>query len=123
MNTFFNALALAVIAIYMVLILYLLRMKKLYLNYALLWLLTGGVMVVLVLFPQLLQWFFVLCGIEVFSNGLFAVLVFFILLILLALTSIVSNLSERNRRLTQIIALLEKRVRELEDKENEQIQR
>ncbi len=123
MNTFFNALALAVIAIYMVLILYLLRMKKLYLKYALLWLLTGGVMVVLVLFPQLLQWFFVLCGIEVFSNGLFAVLVFFILLILLALTSIVSNLSERNRRLTQIIALLEKRVRELEDKENEQIQR
>lgn len=118
MNYFFNIVVLVVISIYLVTILYLLKKKKIYLKYALLWLLTGVFMIVLTIFPQLLQGLFSLCGFEVYSNGLFAVLCFFILLILLALTSIVSKLNDKSRRLIQVIALLEKRIRELE-RENE----
>lgn len=117
MYTVFNILALGIIAIYLIAILILLKNGKLYLKYALLWFFTGAAMIVLVLFPEILQWFFNLCGIQVYSNGIFAVLILFILLILLALTSIVSRLNERNRKLTQAIALLEKRVREMEKKE------
>lgn len=116
MNIFFSALAIIVILIYIGAIFYLLHTKKLYLKYALLWLFTGVIMIALILFPQMLQWFFTLCGFQVFSNGLFAVLVFFILIILLALTSIVSRLNEANRKLVQTVALLERRIRELEEK-------
>ncbi len=115
MNLFFSVLALTVILLYVSVIFYLLHTKKLYLKYALLWFLTGVTMIALILFPQLLQWFFTLCGFQVFSNGLFAVLVFFILLILLALTSIASRLNDANRKLIQTVALLEKRIRELEE--------
>lgn len=114
MYTIFNVLALSIIAIYLIVILALLKSGRLYLKYALLWLFTGIIMALLILCPGLIQWFFDLCGIQVYSNGIFAVLVLFILLILLALTSVVSKLNERNRKLVQEIALLEKRVRELE---------
>lgn len=114
MNNTFKLLALAVIAAYLVLILYLLKKKMLYLRYVLLWLVTGAVMALLVVYPQVISWFFHWCGFQLFSNGLFAVLILFILLILLAVTSIVSRLNEKNRRLVQEVALLEKRVRELE---------
>ena len=43
----------------------------------------------------------------------------FVLVILLSLTTIVSYLNERIRNLVQTIAILEKRVRELEQKENQ----
>lgn len=118
MNQLF-VLALVVIVFYMVAILWLLKRGMLYLRYALLWLLTGMVMIVLLLWPQSVEWVFKLCGFELFSNGLFAVLILFILLILLAITSIVSRLNEKNRRLVQEIALLEKRVRKLEGETDE----
>lgn len=116
MGNLFKFLALSVIALYLVMIIYLLKTKRLYLRYALLWLLTGAVMILLVVCPQSVRWFFKLCGFQVFSNGLFTVLILFILLILLAVTSIVSGLNEKNRRLAQTVALLEKRVRELENR-------
>lgn len=114
MGTTFKLLALVAIMVYFVLILYLLKKKMLYLRYVLLWLVTGSVMVLLVVYPQIISWFFRWCGFQVFSNGLFAVLILFILLLLLAITSIVSGLNDKNRRLAQELALLEKRVRELE---------
>ena len=118
MGEAFNGIALLVIAVYFVAIIYLLKKGRLYLRYVLLWMLTGAVMALLAVCPQTISWFFKLCGFQLFSNGLFAVLIFFIFLILLAITSIVSELNEKNRKLAQRIALLEKRVRELEN-ENE----
>ncbi len=116
MSSTFKLLALLVIAAYFVMILYLLKKKMLYIRYVLLWLVTGAVMALLVVCPQVISWFFQWCGFQLFSNGLFAMLILFILCILLAVTSIVSRLNEKNRRLVQEIALLEKRVRELERK-------
>lgn len=105
----------SLIVIYLVSIVVLLKKKKLNLKYALLWMLTGVVMLIVTVIPKTLSWFFEFCGIEVFTNGLFAMWIFFILLILLSITCIVSGLNEKVRRLTQQIALLEKRIRELEE--------
>ena len=49
-------------------------------------------------------------------NGLFALSVFFIIIILMSLTSIVSKQTEKIRTLTQENALLEERIRKLEEK-------
>ncbi len=84
------------------------------LKYILLWLFSGLVMGILVLFPQLLEIFVKLVGIETPMYGLFLVGIFFILLILMSLTAIVSKQTERIKNLAQNHAMLEKRLRELE---------
>lgn len=115
MSVILTVVIVCLVLAYLASIVVLLKKKRLNLKYALLWLLTGLVMLIVVLIPQSLTWFFDLCGIEIFSNGLFAMTIFFVLLILLSITCIVSGLNEKVRRLTQQCALLEKRLRELED--------
>lgn len=102
------------ILFYFAAIFYLLKSKVLNLKYALMWLFSGAIMAVIVVFPIILKKFSVLVGISTPSNALFAAIIFFILLILMSLTSIISGLNEKNNKLTQSLGLLEKRVRELE---------
>ncbi len=52
-------------------------------------------------------------------NVLFVSLIGFILIILMALTSIVSGQAEKTKKLIQYIAVMEKRIRELEDQVSE----
>lgn len=86
------------------------------LKYSLVWFLTGLVLLICAVFPQLIGNITGLLGIYSEANGVFFVGVCFILLIILSLTSIVSGLSERLRNLIQTQGMLEKRVRELEEK-------
>lgn len=102
---------------YFIIILYLLKNRALNLKYTLLWLLAGAVMGVLILFPELLVRIVPLLGIEDNMNGLFIMCFAFILMILMALTSIVSKQNVKIRKLIQEIGFLEKRIRELEDKD------
>lgn len=102
------------IAVYFVILVAMLRQKRLSLRYALLWLFSGLVLLVLSLFPGLLRMVTTTLGFQVQSNALFAILFFFVLLILMSLTSITSKQNEYIKRLVQQTALLEKRLRELE---------
>lgn len=102
---------------YFTVILYFLKNKALNLKYSLLWLLAGGVMGLLVAFPELLVRMIRLFGIQDNMNGLFIFAIGFIIMILLSLTSIASRLNGKVRTLTQEIGILEKRVRELEKKD------
>lgn len=106
-------LILAVIC-YFIIILYFLKQRALNLKYTLLWLLAGVVMGLLVIFPNLLVRMIHMFGIEDNMNGLFIICIAFILMILMALTSIASRQNMKIRSLVQEIAILEKRVRELE---------
>jgi hypothetical protein len=100
--------------VYFLLIFLLLRRKTLSLRYTLLWIFGGIGMGILLIFPELLNWFIHLVDIQLASNGLFAIILFFILIILISITSIVSKQSDHIKRLVQDNALLEKRIRELE---------
>ncbi len=114
-STLRMTLILAVIC-YFVIILYFLKQRALSLKYTLLWLLAGVVMGVLVVFPELLVILIHLFGIEDNMNGLFIMCIAFMLMILMALTSIVSRLDRKVRRLVQEMGVLEKKVRELEER-------
>ncbi len=103
------------IMVYFLLIFSLLRRKTLSLRYTLLWIFGGIGMGILLIFPELLNWFIHLVGIQLASNGLFAIILVFILIILISITSIVSKQSDHIKRLVQDNALLEKRIRELEN--------
>lgn len=103
---------------YFVLILLFLKKKSLELKYSLLWLLAGVVMGVFVLWPKLLGYLIRFLGMESIMNGLFVLCIGFIIIILMALTSIVSKQTMKIRALIQENAMLEKRLRSLEEDNN-----
>lgn len=104
---------------YFVVILYFLKQKALNLKYTLLWLVAGAVMGVLVVVPELLVKIIRIFGIQDNMNGLFIFTIGFIIMILLSLTSIASRQNRKIRILTQELAILDKRVRELEGEKEE----
>lgn len=122
MNTSLRvAISIALFAYYAC-ILYFLKKKSLTLKYTLLWLFTGFLMVLVVIFPQTLARILRWMGVAALTNGLFGIVCFALLIILLSITSIVSIMNEKLRRLVQQCAMYEKRIRELEKKlENSQL--
>lgn len=107
-------LSIAVIC-YFIIILYYLKKRMLELKYTLIWLITGVVMGIMVLFPDILGWFRGLLGIESNMNALYVLCIAFIIMILMTLTSIVSRQTLKIRILIQEISMMEKRIRELEE--------
>ena len=73
---------------------------------------------IMIYFPELLVWFVRLLGIESNMNGLYILCIAFIMMILMTLTSIVSRQQLKIRILIQEISMLEKRIRELEARED-----
>ena len=108
---------LAALAVYTLVLLLMLRRKRLTLRYALLWIFSDVLMLLLAAFPGILPAFAGLVGIYDHTNALFAVVIFCLILILMSLSSVVSDLNEKLKRLAQANALLEKRLRELEQGE------
>lgn len=101
--------------VYFILILLLLKKREISLKYTLLWLAAGMFMGILVIWPEILHMIISKIGIESNMNGLFILAIAFVMVILMSITSIVSKQSDKIRSLTQIIAMMEKRIRELEE--------
>lgn len=102
------------VIVYFIMILIFLKNKTLELRYTLLWMFAGMILAVLVIWPELLSRLVRLVGIQSNMNGLFIMAIAFIVMIMMSLTSIVSRQTNKIRHLIQEIAILEKRVRELE---------
>ena len=102
--------------LYLLLILYMLKHKKLTVRYSIIWLISGVVLLLFALFPYLVLVLRDLLKLEMPTNVVFTMSIAFILLVSLSVSSAVSILHEKQKRLIQTQALLEKRVRELEEK-------
>ena len=107
-------LAVGVLLFYALLV-YMLARHALILKYTIIWMAAGLVLVVFLLFPETVLKVSDLIGVTNPVNAVFLLFAGVAIMLLLSLTSIVSQLSSRARRLTQSVALLEKRVRELEE--------
>ena len=103
------------VALYFVLLVFFLRRKRINLKYTLLWIFSGVVMLLLALFPGILDRIAAMVGIASPVNALFAIALFCIIIILMSLTAIVSRLNNQLLQLAQANALLEQRVREMEE--------
>lgn len=106
-----------IVVLYFYLLLYFLKKKTLALKYTLLWLLSGVAMGIMLLFPGMLTVFVKIVGIETPVYGLFLAGIFFLMVISMSLTAIVSKQTERIKDLAQDNAMLEKRIRELEQRQ------
>ncbi len=102
--------SLLLILIYFYILIHFLKKKKIALKYCLLWLFSGFVMLVWVIFPRLLICLTNFLGIEIASNGLFGICLFLIIMLLVSITVIVSDLSNKNKRLIQEIAILNNEI-------------
>ena len=103
------------ILFFLVSIINLLRKRKLDLKYSLIWLFSGLILFLMVLFPEIVYKLSYFVGIETPVNVVYVVEAMFVLLILLSLTTIISSLNAKNRETIQALAILEKRIRDLED--------
>jgi hypothetical protein len=112
--TFFAALSSLVI---FAVVIELIRTGRLRERYALLWLATAVVILLFGLWRDGLDVLSDALGIAYPPNALFVLAMAFVLLLLLHYSTVISRLSDRTTTLTQRLAILEQRLRELEDSE------
>ncbi len=105
----------------LLIVLELVRRRRLKEEYSLLWLLTAVVLLALSLWRSSLDLIAKLMGIFYPPTALFVVGFGFVLLLLLYFSTIISQLSGENNSLTQRLAILDWRVRQLEEQINEPI--
>ena len=101
-------------AVLLVLVLERVRSRRLQERYAILWLLTGLVLLVLSIWSGAIQALSDLVGIAYPPALLFAVSLVFVVIVLLHYSTVISRLAQQNVALAQSIALLEERLRQLE---------
>ena len=101
----------------LVLVLELVRSRRLQERYAILWLLTGLVLLVLSIWSGAIQALSDLVGIAYPPALLFAVSLVFVVIVLLHYSTVISRLAQQNVALAQSIALLEERLRRAESVE------
>ena len=104
-----------VLLLYFFVLVSLLRKKKLELKYSLLWIATGIILAVLNAFPRLLDSLCDIVGVASSVNGLFMAFFGLAFCLIMSLTSIVSKQKSDIKTLIQNEALLEARIRELEE--------
>lgn len=99
----------------LLLIIWFLKKGVLCVKYSLLWLACGGALLLFALVPYLVYVIRDILDMVMPSNVVFLLLFGFVLLVLLSLSVGISELAEKSKRQTQSIALLELRLRALED--------
>ncbi len=90
----------------------LIRRGRLKEKYSILWLLAGGVLLLLSISRDLLEYLSRLAGIYYPPSLLFLLAFLFLLLITLHFSVVISGLSEKNKQLAQEIALLRQELQE-----------
>jgi hypothetical protein len=93
----------------------LIRTRKLRERYALLWLATAGAILFFAAWRSGLHSLSDALGIAYPPNALFVLALLFVLVLLLHFSTVISKLSDRTTVLTQQLALVERRLREVED--------
>jgi len=89
----------------------LIRRRRLQQRYAILWLITGGVILVLAVWRSALGSLSHTVGIAYPPSALFVLASLFILIVLLHYSTVISKLADQNRILAQRLALLESSAR------------
>ena len=95
-------------------ILYLIKKGKLEVKYSIIWMAFSAAMLLFAIFPYLVLILGDIAGVIDPVNFIFLTQIIFILLILLSVSAVISGFSRKIKQLAQKNAILEKRLRELE---------
>ncbi len=94
-----------------IIIFLILRKGKLSIKYAILWLMACFLMLLLILFPGILNFISTKMGFEVQSNFVFSIFIVMLLLINLSITIIVSKQKEKINLLIREVSMLKKQIK------------
>lgn len=103
---------------FLLFIIYLIKKGKMEVKYSIIWLAFSLCMIVFACFPYTVLILNDIAGVIDPVNFIFFTQIIFILLILLSVSAVISGFSKKIKQLAQANAILEKRVRELEEKLN-----
>ena len=103
------------VLVYVFLILKTIRSKKLQLSFSIFWLVSGFLLLIAILIPNLIEYLTKLLGFEMPVNMLFCITIFIEFYLIFNLTVKLSNENKKNILLTQEISLLKKRVKDIEE--------
>lgn len=109
-----QALLILGVLLYLGIIFFLLKKRRLGVQYSIIWLIFGFVLLLFALFPYIVLVLGDLLHVLNPVNFVFFTLLSFIFLILLSLSAVVSGFALKIKSLAQNAALLERRIRELE---------
>jgi hypothetical protein len=101
--------------LYLGVIAFLLKRKKLNVQYSIIWLASAVVFLLIACFPVLAAMLSTVFSIEMTVNLIFAIVFAFLILLVLSLSIIVTGFAAKIKQLVQHAALLEERVRKLEN--------
>ena len=110
-----QALAILAAVVLLVIVLEMVRRRRLMERYALLWMFSALVILALAVWQGALNRLAEVMGIYSAPNALFFIAVGFVLLLLLHFSAAMSRLSDQSKVLAQRQAILEQRLREVED--------
>ena len=113
-----NTLKLALIIILLIYIFFILKAvkrKNMRIGYLIFWSITGVILIIALLVPNLIENVSKFIGFEVPINMIFSIAIFIILYLIFHLTILISNENKNNIMLTQEISMLKKRIEELEN--------
>lgn len=100
--------------IYIFLILKSIKKKKLQMSFSLFWLITGVLLIIALIIPNLVENISKTLGFEVPANMIFCLTIFMSFYLIFSLTVALSKENKKNTLLIQEVSLLKKRVDELE---------
>lgn len=93
---------------------YQIKRGKLLLRYSLMWMLLSVLILIVAIFPQPVFHLAALLGFNIGSNFIFAIAIFFLLIACMAQSRVISQQVVKNKDAVQRIALLEKRIDDIE---------
>lgn len=100
--------------IYILLILKSIKKKKLQMSFSLFWLITGILLIIALVIPNLVENISKTLGFEIPANMLFCLTIFVSFYLIFNLTVALSKENKKNTLLIQEVSILKKRVDELE---------
>lgn len=107
-----------IVLVFIFIILREIKKKKINITFSLFWLIIGGMLILAVAVPNLIETISKLIGFETPSNMLFVISIFVAFYSIFSLTLIVSQIHKKNVILIQEVSILKKKVAELEEKLN-----
>lgn len=106
-------------AIYMFLIIKSIRKKKMNVSFSLFWIVTGIILIISALVPNMIEYISNLIGFETPSNMLFCITIFVSFYLIFNLTTILSEENKKNTLLIQEVSLLKKQIKKIEQRIDE----
>ena len=117
MQTNLKIVLIVVVLIYIFFILRAVKRKYMRIGYLAFWSITGGILIIALLIPNLVENISSILGFGIPINMIFSIAIFIILYLIFNLTILISKEQNRNTLLIQEISILKKRIIELEKKE------